>query len=106
MSMAFPPGQPPDSIQIPGSSDGSGIPGAAPDASGGAEGDPIQFLKDAIDSLTQYQQVEPDAVDKATAAKMLAQLHSLLAKDQQDGDSQLTGKLNPRMLRKAGVIGS
>lgn len=101
MSMAFPPGQPPDSIQIPAAG-GSSPDGGSPSS----EQDPIQFLKDAIDSLTQYQQVEPDAVDKATAAKMLAQLHSLLAKDQQDGDSQLTGKLNPRMLRKAGVIGS
>lgn len=90
----------PDSIQIPPQ---GGPPG--PGDTSGAEKDPIQFLKDAIESLTQYQKVEPDAVDKATAAKMLAQLHSLLAKDQQDGDSQLTGKLNPRMLRKAGVIG-
>jgi hypothetical protein len=62
------------------------------------------MLKDAIDSLNKFQQVEPDAADKAVAAKVLAQLHGLLAKEQSDGDSALTGKLNPRMLRKSGVI--
>jgi hypothetical protein len=62
------------------------------------------MLQDAIDSLTKFQQVEPDASDKAVAAKVLAQLHSLLAKEQSDNDSALQGKLNPRILRKRGVI--
>lgn len=100
--------QDPATIQIPGAPTPGGAPepadtGAAP-AGASPEDDPISLLKQALDALTQYQQVEPDAVDKATAAKLAAQIHSLLAKDQQDRDQAGSPALNPRLLRKAGAI--
>jgi len=89
----FAPDQPPDSIDLPQQ--------GQPDSGG----DPTQFLKDAIDLVSQYKDADPDAVDKAKAAKIMAMIHDLLAAQQQDADSKMTGDLNPRLLRKAGAIG-
>ncbi len=87
-------GGPPPTIQIPGG-------GAPPDAGQDASADPVKSLQDAIDALMAYQKSEKDAVDRATASKVLAQLHSLQAKDQQDADSAMKGTITPRYTRKA-----
>jgi hypothetical protein len=89
MSM-FAPEQPPASIDLPSEDPGSG--------------DPVQFLNDAIDLMSKYKDADPDAVDKAKAAKIMALIHDLMAAQQQDADSKMTGDLNPRLLRKAGAI--
>lgn len=93
----------PDTIQIQPE---GGPAGAPPDqgGSGGLEDEPISYLQAAIEAVSSYQQAEPDALDKSEAAKILAMIHKLLAKDQQDRDSAVSGQLNPRALRKAGAI--
>lgn len=72
-----------------------------PDA-GGDEQEPISILKQMIKLGQQYQAVEPDAEDKATMAKLLATLHTYLAKDQQDAEAALGGGSATRVLRKLG----
>ncbi len=89
-------GAPPDTIQIPPS-------GGPSDQSQDTSSDPVQSLQDAIDALMAYQKSEKDAVDRATASKVLAQLHALQAKDQQDSDSAMKGTISPRYARKAGA---
>jgi hypothetical protein len=78
-------------------------PEPAPDQGGGSpEDEPISILKQMIKLGQQYQAVEPDAEDKATMAKLLATLHTYLAKDQQDAEAALGGGSATRVLRKLG----
>lgn len=99
-----------DSILGGGQSAGGGLPpdlaaaiqGGAPDAGASPSGgDPVQLLSDALDTLQQYMQVEPDEEDKAVAAQCITQLQKLKAKDQSEADGAMQGKTTPRMVRKA-----
>jgi ABC-type uncharacterized transport system YnjBCD substrate-binding protein len=85
-----PSGPHPPSIQIPGPAD----------AEDSAEAKPIAILQQMIGLAGQYLQVEPDAEDKATMAKVLATLHQYLSKEQQDADQALGNKSTARLLRK------
>lgn len=67
----------------------------------GSERAPIQILKQMIDLANQYMQVEPDAEDKATMAKLLQTLHQYLAKDQQDTAQAIGSPAVQRVLRKS-----
>lgn len=80
----------PPTIQIPG------------DAEDSAEAKPIAILQKMIALAGQYLDVEPDAEDKATMAKVQATLHQYLAKEQSDADTALGNKSTARILRKQG----
>lgn len=64
------------------------------------ERQPIAILKQMIDLGNQFVQVEPDAADKATMAKLLATLHQYLAKEQSDAEAALGGGPATRLLRR------
>lgn len=68
--------------------------------SGQREG--LQILQRMIQLGQQFIQVEPDAEDKATMAKLLATLHQYLAKEQQDAEAALGGGSATRVLRRLG----
>jgi hypothetical protein len=78
---------------------GAGQDAGSDQSQGG--GDPVQLLSDALDTLQQYMQVEPDEEDKAVAAQCITQLQKLKAKDQAEADGAMQGKTTPRMVRKA-----
>ncbi len=63
--------------------------GPPPSPQSGGERDAIDLLKQMIDLANQYIQVEPDAEDQATMAKLLATLHQYLGKDQADTNKLL-----------------
>lgn len=65
-----------------------------------AERQPIAILKQMIDLGNQFVQIEPDAADKATMAKLLATLHQYLAKEQSDAEAALGGGPATRLLRR------
>ena len=56
-------------------------------AQGGQGGNPLDLLRTAIDALSQYLTVEPDDIDSHAAAKVLAGLQAILAKNQKDQES-------------------
>lgn len=69
---------------------------------GSDEREPIAILKQMIQLATRYIQVEPDAEDKATMAKLSATLHQYLAKEQSDAEGALGGGPATRLMRKLG----
>lgn len=72
----------------------------APDPNAGPA-DNLSFLQDAIDSAKQYADVEDDEVHVQTALQCIAKLQSILAEEQKGADDLLSGKANPRALRRA-----
>lgn len=88
-----------------GAGGGGMMPGAPPDqgSTGGAspEDSPIEILRQMIDLANQYLQAEPDEVDKSQVAKILAQLQSVIAKDQADRDKVAGNPATTRILRKS-----
>jgi hypothetical protein len=50
-------------------------------------GDPVDFLRAALDALDSYKGVEQDQIDLAEAAKIYALIQKLLAKDQQEREA-------------------
>lgn len=66
------------------------------------EREPIAILKQMIQLAARYIQVEPDAEDKATMAKLQATLHQYLAKEQSDAEAALGGGPATRLMRKLG----
>lgn len=74
-----------------------------PDQGGGDERQAIQILQQMISLGNQFIQVEPDATDKATMAKLLSTLHQYLAKEQTDAESALGGGPGTRLLRRLGT---
>lgn len=77
-------------------------PQEQPQDSGGGDRQAISLLKQMIELGNQFIQVEPDAEDKATMAKLLATLHQYLSKEQQDAEAALGGGPGTRLLRKLG----
>ncbi len=74
--------------------------GAPPQDAGEDEREPIAILKQMIALAARYIQVEPDAADKATMAKLAATLHQYLAAEQSDAEAALGGGAATRVLRK------
>lgn len=77
-----------------------GPPPPDPGGGGSPEDKPVDILKQMIELAQNYMQAEPDEEDKATMAKVLANLQQYLAKDQQERDQAMAGQMNPRVLRK------
>lgn len=93
--------------QAAGGAPGAPQPGPSPQPQGQPqpeasddERQPIAILKQMIDLGNQFVQVEPDAADKATMAKLLATLHQYLAKEQSDAEAALGGGPATRLLRR------
>lgn len=93
--------------QAAGGAPGTPQPGPQPQPQGQPqpetsddERQPIQILQQMIALGNQFIQVEPDAEDKATMAKLLATLHQYLAKEQQDAEGALGGGPATRILRR------
>lgn len=88
---------------------GGAPPGMPPGAVGGPQGPSgdnndhpaIQYLKQALQSLRQYEGAESDPEDKAVAAKVYALLTQLLAKDQQQADAATGASPAVKYLRTA-----
>lgn len=76
-----------------------GPPPAGPPA--GPSGQPVDDLKGLVDLVHQLIGKEPDEEDKAVLAKCLSALQNLLAKDQREQDTAMSGATSPRVLRKA-----
>jgi hypothetical protein len=70
------------------------------DGSGGAESQPLDYIKQMLDLAKKYLDVEPDEQDKASMADLLLRLQKILAKDQSDADAALSGKVSPGLMRK------
>jgi hypothetical protein len=93
-----------------GAQPGSPQPGPPPQAQpqgqdqpgGEDERQPIQILQQMIALGNKYIQVEPDAEDRATMAKLLATLHQYLATEQKDAEGALGGGAPTRLLRRLG----
>lgn len=85
----------------PGSSAPAPAAPAGPDPTAPAGGDNLQFLSDAIDAAKSYVDGEDDEVHKQTALQCIAKLQSILADEQKGADDLLSGKANPRALRRA-----
>jgi|SRR5215831_248867 len=94
-------GLPPDLLAALAAGPGPQDQGPAP----GAGSDSASVLSDALDSLNQYMQIEPDESDKAVIATCIAQIQKIRAKDQSEQDGMLQGKTTPRGLRKAAAAG-
>lgn len=89
-----------------GSPPGPGGPGPAPpDQAGpggpGSQRQAITFLRDAIESIQNYINVEPDDIDVQAAMKVMAGLQQILAKDQKDMESAVGITPQVRFMRKA-----
>lgn len=81
----------------------AGPPPSSPEPTpdpGENEREPIQILQQMIQLGSRYIQVEPDAEDKATMAKLLATLHQYLAQEQKDAEGALGGGAPTRLLRR------
>ena len=78
-----------------------GGPGGPPSLSGSPSGGPEDALREAIDSITRYLELEEEDEDIAKAMKHLSGLQDLLAKQQSEMDGLLGGKAPPRALRRA-----
>lgn len=76
--------------------------GTPQDAPASDEREPIAILKQMIELAQRYMQVEPDAEDKATMAKLHATLQQYMAKDQADAEAALGGGPATRLMRKLG----
>ncbi len=91
-------GGPPPSIPLPGGGDpgagGGGQPG--PDTP-----DVEQAVQDAIDSLGQALDGENDPPDKATLAKIIADLHKFLGDQQNLLDKAVGAGPGAKIVRKA-----
>jgi hypothetical protein len=74
-------------------------PPSAPQAQGGGDG--VALLKQAIDTIRQYQGGEKDEEDLLTAEKITTLIQQLLAKQQKELDGLLQGKADPAALRGA-----
>lgn len=100
--MGGPGGPDPSSIQIPNPDhpDNQG-----PAAQSDLPTDPVEALQALIEGVRHYMDIEPDQVDKQSAAKVLVLLQNLLAQDQKDKESALPkGPLSPRVMRKMGQM--
>jgi hypothetical protein len=64
-------------------------------------GSPADALRDVLGGLQGYMDVEQDDEDLAVAAKVFAQLQSLLAKQQKERDAALGVGPAQRLLRRA-----
>ena len=71
-------------------------PSAAPQG-----GDGVSLLKQAIDTIRQYQGGEKDEEDLLTAEKITTLIQQLLAKNQKELDGLMQGKMDPASLRGA-----
>ena len=75
-------------------------PGAAP-GGGGNPQSALQYLRQAIQALRQYESAEPDPEDKAVAAKVAGLLMQLIAKDQKEKDAALGSTPAHKAMRNA-----
>ena len=89
-----PGGPPPDA----GPPQGGPPPGPP---SGGDPGQALDLIKQIVDLVQKYLQVEPDEEDKVAGTDILKLAQKLLAKDQADRDQAMGGS-SQRILRKAG----
>jgi hypothetical protein len=91
----------------PGGPPGGPPPGPGPQGAAGPGGPPggerqaVTFLRQAIDAIHQYVNVEPDDIDVQAAMKVMAGLQQILAKDQKDMESAVGITPQVRFLRKA-----
>ena len=82
---------------------GAGTPGAAETPENPSDDrEALAILKQMIQLASRYIQVEPDAADKATMAKVQATLHQYLAREQSDAEQALGGGPATRLMRKLG----
>jgi hypothetical protein len=81
-----PAGGPPPSIQIGGGPQDAAAPGQS---DGPDNPNAEQDLHDALDALQKFMSDEEDHVDKATVAKCIAQIQSILGSRQKGAESAL-----------------
>ena len=82
---------------------GGAPPAASPgggDSESPADQDALAHVKAALRELDQAASKEPDAVERASLAKVIATLHQWLANDQQSAEAALGGGPATRALRK------
>jgi hypothetical protein len=63
--------------------------------------DGSSILDEVLSLLSEYQDVEQDAEDLAEGADIVARIRKLLAKQQQEADGMMQGKVTPRAMRRA-----
>jgi hypothetical protein len=66
-----------------------------------SQGGSDPHIRNAIDELNAAIQAEADDQDKQTIQTCIANLQGVLANNQKDADALMTGKANPRAMRKA-----
>ena len=75
-------------------------PGPADNENAPGEADALAHVKAALTELNQAASKEPDAVERASLAKVIATLHQWLANDQKSAEAALGGGPATRALRK------
>lgn len=88
--MGFPSGIPPELMALLA---GAGGQAAAPPRDGSA------MLREALQVIAAYQQVEVDDEDLLEAEEIRTRIQKLLAKQQKEQDGLLQGKVTPSALR-------
>lgn len=72
----------------------------APGLYGAGGGDNVEALKAALDALEMYAKSEDDDAHIQTVLKCLTALQGILAEEQKMMDSAMSGKTDPRALRR------
>lgn len=67
---------------------------------GAAGGDNVEALRVALDALKQYAEEEDDEMNIQTVLKCLSTLQGILAEEQKMMDGAMSGKADPRSLRR------
>lgn len=93
--MGGPPGPPPGMMGGPPGPP----PGPGPEGPDGG-GDSASFLRDVIDHLSKYNEVEKDDEDLAAVAQVISRLRQILAKQQREQDQAFGAGPAAKVLRR------
>jgi hypothetical protein len=85
-------------IELPYGDEG-GAPMGPPQGGGGS---PAEIIREILQVADQYRQAEQDDEDLAVMAKIIAQLQTLLAKQQKEADQALGVGPGAKFLRRNG----
>jgi len=79
---------------------GAQSPPAAPEQSGPS--DPLEMLRNAIESLQEYVSQEDDDINSEAASKVLAGLYKILANEQKNSEAAMGVTPAHKAMRRSG----
>jgi fructoselysine-6-P-deglycase FrlB-like protein len=75
-------------------------PGPPPGPPGGGGSETASFLREVIQHLNGYREIEQDDEDLAAVAKVMAMLQQILAKQQKEQDAAFGSSPASKVLRR------